>query len=461
MTRPALLGVTAAMLAVGFAAGADSRSAPPPTTLPDLRIELPPTRHGSHDTPQFVDAFAEPGKLLYRFDAVIRNDGGILDVYRRAQDGHVMQAVHEGGLPAEAPDPSGPTRPGPKVKIVDRTSASSSFVYAREPTHEHWHYLTAAAYEITGQRQRRKSAKVGFCLHDTFADEEYFVPEFRTTGPLTWCGPDQPDSAFTHMGISPGAGDLYDAQDDFQWLDVTGFAPGRYSLSVTANPFGMLQETTRKNNTTTTVRTIPGTVASEAHVNGPGPLTVPLTGEVVGANLPARSSGDCQPPEKGTACYVRASASGPLRFAVVRPPAHGTVTVGALRSLTAEAAYTPAAGYTGADSFAYTVTDARGLTSAPATALVRVGPAGPVKSARVLKRGRRRVLALDLSAPATVSGRISGSARGKLRGKRVRRGRVEIALPSSVGSSPGAARLSYVVKGKNGTQRGTLRFHIA
>ena len=46
--------------------------------------------------PVFVDAFEEPGQLLYRFDAVIANQGGTLDLFRGAGGG-VRQAVWPGG----------------------------------------------------------------------------------------------------------------------------------------------------------------------------------------------------------------------------------------------------------------------------------------------------------------------------------------------------------------------------
>ena len=60
---------------------------------PDLVIQLPGEPSGSVVAPVFVDAYEEPGHLLYRFDAVIANQGGTLDLFRGATGG-VEQAVY-------------------------------------------------------------------------------------------------------------------------------------------------------------------------------------------------------------------------------------------------------------------------------------------------------------------------------------------------------------------------------
>ena len=63
---------------------------------------------------------------------------------------------------------------------------------------------------------------------------------------------------------------------------------------------------------------------------------------------------------------------GAAAFSVVREPAHGAVALApGADGLLASATYTPAAGFSGEDSFTYVATDARGLTSPPATARVR------------------------------------------------------------------------------------------
>ena len=61
--------------------------------------------------------------------------------------------------------------------------------------------------------------------------------------------------------------------------------------------------------------------------------------------------------------------NGPMTFAVTTQPAHGTVTM----QTNGTFGYTPAAGYSGTDSFTYTVTDNGGLTDT-ATVTITVGP---------------------------------------------------------------------------------------
>ena len=57
-------------------------------------------------------------------------------------------------------------------------------------------------------------------------------------------------------------------------------------------------------------------------------------------------------------------------------PVHGSVTIGTGGSVT----YTPTAGYSGQDTFAYTVTDNQGAVSAPAQVTVSVTPSVTVST---------------------------------------------------------------------------------
>ena len=143
--------------------------------------------------------------------------------------------------------------------------------------------------------------------------------------------------------------------------------------------------------------------------------------QVVAPGVPARRSGGCQPGRTTRGCYVWASAAGPLRFSVVREPAHGVVALApGADGLHAGATYTPAAGFSGEDSFTYVATDARGLTSKPATARVTV-PAAPAAAPPVVV------------APARA--RLSQGARGQAAGALARR-----AAGERAGAAVGAAR---------------------
>ena len=112
-----------------------------------------------------------------------------------------------------------------------------------------------------------------------------------------------------------------------------------------------------------------------------------LAGTVVAPDVPARRSGGCTP-GASRSCYVWAAAAGPLSFRVVEEPRHGTVALAPGGGLQAAATYTPAAGFAGEDRFTYVATDARGLTSSPATATVTVA-AAPGAAPPPVPRSRR------------------------------------------------------------------------
>ena len=130
------------------------------------------------------------------------------------------------------------------------------------------------------------------------------------------------------MGLSPGGADIYSAQRERQWVDITGLAPGPAVMRAQANPLHCILESNEANNSTSDARQIPGVrVAGAAGSTAAGaPLTLGLSGTVVAPDVPARRSGGCTP-GSGRSCYVWATADGPLSFRVVGEPAHGTVAL--------------------------------------------------------------------------------------------------------------------------------------
>ena len=132
-----------------------------------------------------------------------------------------------------------------------------------------------------------------------------------------------------------------------------------------------------------------------------------------------------------------ATENGPLTFRVERPPAGGTVAIGPANGNRASATYTQNPGFSGADSFTYTATDARGLRSAPATVSLSVGPEAPaakpkalVSSSTIRRRGGRWHAVVRLRSAARVHGRlILGSKTAKLlRPRSLAAGRGTVAL---------------------------------
>jgi hypothetical protein len=96
------------------------------------------------------------------------------------------------------------------------------------PCHGHHHFLGFADYTLVDQAGRvaGHGHKQSFCMTDSR----------RYSGDL----PRRYDCDF--QGISVGWGDRYGFDLDGQWVDVTGIAPGDYTLVVTVNPEGTLPE---------------------------------------------------------------------------------------------------------------------------------------------------------------------------------------------------------------------------
>jgi hypothetical protein len=361
--------------AVGSSVEADARPSGAALGKPDLVPLLPTSVSSVQVAPVFVDAYQEPGKLLYRFDAVLENEGGTLDLFRDEQTGDAMQAIWAGGIPDRRPDPNvAPS--GPNVALEDRGPHGGLFVYSALPGHRHWHFAAAARYELlVPGRAPRVGAKIGFCLTDTWGTSTWFPLGYLGRGPAAFCAPGAPAASFVRMGISPGAGDDYWSQLAAQWIDVTALAPGRYVLRATANPLGAIDESDTANDVLDEPRTIPGTIAGAATVRVRGATRIRLSGRIVAPRIPARTRAGCPPSPLSASCYIRASASGPLAFAIARFPRHGALSIEVAAGLHAAALYVPDRGYVGRDSFTFTVVDRRGLRSLPA--VVRLTVAGP------------------------------------------------------------------------------------
>ncbi len=355
---------------------------------PDLTPNLPGVPYANQVAPVYVDTFDQPGHVLYRFDAEIVNQGGTLDLYR-APNGHAMQAIWPGGIPTQLTsggyvDPNNPPT-DPNATYEDLTALhGASFVYSSAQGHNHWHFQAAARYVLNlPGGGTRNSAKVGFCMAD--ANPTYFPYGQTNGGAQTFCAPGNPAATFVRMGISRGTYDLYNSQVADQWVDVTGLVPGSYTLTGTVDPQGYLDESSKSNNTQTVTRTIPGATAANATATTAtgAAVSIPLSGTIVGPAVPARQSASCAPKSGVYSCYVTTASSGRLQFAAGNAPVHGTVSYTSGGSLSGSATYTPAAGFTGADSFTYTTTDPRGLASLPATVTVTVGngaPSAPVNT---------------------------------------------------------------------------------
>ncbi|XP_053185785.1 lysyl oxidase-like 5b [Scomber japonicus] len=103
--------------------------------------------------------------------------------------------------------------------------------------HQHYHSMDAFSnYDLLDVNTGRKVAeghKASFCLEDTGCDQG-----FRRRYACT---------AHT-QGLSPGCHDVYAANIDCQWIDITDVPPGNYILKVTVNPNFHVMESDFNNN---------------------------------------------------------------------------------------------------------------------------------------------------------------------------------------------------------------------
>ncbi len=227
-------------------------------------------------------------RLLLRFDSYIRNAAGagpaqvVADQKAAGRDEmtRVRQVVE--GVPEPQP-----------------TTGRVAYAEALAETtdgHEHWHLLDAAEYALTttGGELVAPAEKVGFCLlNSRRAGGAARPPDLGTCGTRT-------DAEVT-MGIAPGWRDLYGANLDFQWVDVSRVVPGTYLLRSRVDPGDVIDEAGSELNAPSTVPVrIPGHVAR--------PVVAPRTVELR-ADRVEPMTGTLDAPE----------------FRLVTAPAHGSV----------------------------------------------------------------------------------------------------------------------------------------
>ena len=246
-----------------------------------------------------------------------------------------------------------------RCPLSDRTEAGARIDYVSEGTHDHFHFFTAARYELeVPGAPTRVSDKIGFCLFDSFDGAGGTIQWFRPDRP--WCHAPAGHAGFARMGLSPGGADRYASQREFQYVDVTGLAPGPYVLRGTANPEGHVLESDGVPDVMSETRVIPGVVADPLSADARGPVAIPLSARRRGAGDPgaARRRLHSRGPRRRTATRARTGRCASRRGGGRRTERR--------RCRVRRPSYTPAPGFSGDDAFSYTATDARGLESAPA-----------------------------------------------------------------------------------------------
>lgn len=111
----------------------------------------------------------------------------------------------------------------------------SNDVFEWSPCHMHHHVRNYASYELRDASGDvvLTARKQAFCLEDT----EPVQPGIPASG-----------YSCMRQGITRGWADVYNRELPCQWIDVTGIAPGTYTLRIVVNPLRTLPESNYDNN---------------------------------------------------------------------------------------------------------------------------------------------------------------------------------------------------------------------
>ncbi len=222
--RRLLVAAFLALIAVGT-----GWAATPPTVsaaedqLPNLRAERP-----TDFRIQEVN-----GRRLLRFTATMHNIGkGPIEILGRRDSTHqqftVQQVIRQ---------TDGSTR---------RQGTDATLVYAGDG-HDHWHVRKMMSYHVWGKAGTRGDAKVGFCFFDT----NLRYPDLPGSPSAryyreSWCG--TRTSMTSRTGISVGWADRYPWNLAFQWIDITGWPGGTYTVRAVVDPKEWFLESGEKDN---------------------------------------------------------------------------------------------------------------------------------------------------------------------------------------------------------------------
>jgi len=347
--RPALALVLA--LALFLLVGPRAAHAAEPTPLlPNIVADAPSNVSMETSTTEGGLKASGEAKLLLRFNGYIHNVGpGALDFrgYRKSSSEPMkafQRVYNKDGTYKEEP-------------------SKAELVYATADGHEHWHLQRAAKYSLWNSAKTAEAApamKVGFCLDDSEHVESGIGPStavYSDANGREFCRRRQPQALNLFEGVSVGWRDLYSSGLAFQWVDASNVLPGEYWLREDVNPTGVIKETGGANTPTyaKSPTIIPGFDAlaqsASTAVDQPKPLT-----------LTSKAWKDSATP----------------KYTIVSAPQHGQL--GAVNKN--QVTYTPAAGYSGVDSFTFSASDPNSpFPRHPAVATVSIEVTGPAQPA--------------------------------------------------------------------------------
>jgi Bacterial Ig domain/Lysyl oxidase len=310
--------------------------------LPNI-VADPPVEHPPLETSSNEGGLGGSGeaKLLLRFNGYLHNVGpGALDFRgSRKSSGepmHAFQRVYNSdGSFKEEP-------------------SSAELEYVKADGHEHFHLQRAASYSLWNASRTAQAApalKVGFCLDDSEHVEPSIGPKegvYTDAKDRKFCRQKEPEALSLFEGVSIGWRDRYEWNLAYQWVDASYVLPGEYWLREDVNPTGVIKETggAKTPGYSTKATIIPGFDALEQVVSRP-------SGEPVTITLTSKAWNDTATP----------------KYKIESSPSHGTLSGLNGNQVT----YTPAAGYSGPDSFKFSASDPKSeFPKSPAVAPVGI-----------------------------------------------------------------------------------------
>ena len=129
--------------------------------------------------------------------------------------------------------------------IGDPSDNPEDFEYSNCSTHNHYHFLGFANYEMSGPGGAAFGHKQAFCLMD--------LDDYGEPGP----NPQENFDCSPLQGISVGWQDIYGSYLDCQWVDITDLPDGDYELTVTVNAENKIAESGPGPNSVTIPVTLP------------------------------------------------------------------------------------------------------------------------------------------------------------------------------------------------------------
>lgn len=299
------------------------------------------------------------GALLVRFDGFVTNVGlGPVEVRGNPQ----LSQSAPGGVKQYA-------RPG-FGQAATVVVGTPEVKFEAADSHNHWHLMRAMRYSLWNQEKTAQVApgqKVGFCLYDIQQvsgsqqnDVKAYSADVTRFCENVGFGGGGAAATSLRMGTSPGWRDVYDKDLAYQWIDVSNTSPGAYWVASEADPDNVIWEGggAQETNVPTFAAqqvTVPGWVAKPVTLTQTGaPQVVPVTSQQFGSETGAN-----------------------LRYRIVSAPSQGSLNVPVNGTFPAgqQLVYTPAAGYTGSDSFTYAALSASSAfpTSPPVAAVTVAG----------------------------------------------------------------------------------------